>query len=376
MQTDQIKDLLKRYAAGTCTEQEKALVESAYLKYNHQAKPLTEEEIAEDLELIKSRLPKMGVSRRFSFFPKAVAAAAVLLLAASVTFYLARPVSKERNVKTKQEKQMILPGKDQAILTLADGRKVVLDKNASTLVSDASTGIRIKKTAAGELVYETLKIQGPTSATVAYNTIQTPRGSQFKVILPDGTGVWLNAASSLHYPVVFKGAKRAVELSGEAYFEVAKNPDMPFIVHTGNQEVQVLGTHFNISAYNEPGGIKTTLLEGKVMVSQAGQKKLMKPGQQVVNRGQSLVLEDLPDAQESIAWKNGLFLFNHEDLHSIMNKISRWYDIDVEYKNDFKAQYYSGTISKFGSVTEVLKIMELTKSVKFKIEGRRIIVMK
>jgi ferric-dicitrate binding protein FerR (iron transport regulator) len=212
----------------------------------------------------------------------------------------------------------------------------------------------------------------------AFNTIETPRGSQYKIILPDGSNVWLNASSSLKYPVIFDGKKRNVELTGEAYFEVSKNKEMPFVVHTQTQDVQVLGTHFNINAYPDETETKTTLLEGKVLVSKGAESKMMKPGEQVVNFNQSRILElsTMADAAESIAWKNGLFLFNHNNLYSIMNQISRWYDIEVDYEGDFNKQYYSGTISRFGKVTDVLKTMELTGSVKFKIVGRRIVVMK
>ena len=178
--------------------------------------------------------------------------------------------------------------------------------------------------------------------------------------------------------MIFSGNKRNVELAGEAYFEVAKNKEMPFVVHTQTQDVQVLGTHFNINAYPDETETKTTLLEGKVLVSKGTESKMMRPGDQVVNANQSRALElsILTDATESIAWKNGLFLFNHNDLHTIMHQISRWYDVEVGYEGDFRKQYYSGTISKFGKVTDVLKTMELTGSVKFKIVGRRIIVMK
>jgi transmembrane sensor len=378
MQNDQIKDLLKRYLAGECTEEEKALVENSYLDYHVNASPLTEHEITADLAAIAANLPKEKQPKVFSLFKKMIAAAAVLVVLASIAIYFTIRSTNELTAKVANPVEEILPGTDKAILTLADGRKVMLDKNTSTLLLDSLAGIRIKKTAKGELVYEALDVKGIAASLNAFNTIETPRGSQYKVILPDGSNVWLNASSSLKYPVIFSGNKRNVELAGEAYFEVAKNKEMPFVVHTQTQDVQVLGTHFNINAYPDETETKTTLLEGKVLVSKGTESKMMRPGDQVVNANQSRALElsILTDATESIAWKNGLFLFNHNDLHTIMHQISRWYDVEVGYEGDFRKQYYSGTISKFGKVTDVLKTMELTGSVKFKIVGRRIIVMK
>ncbi|CAH0266625.1 hypothetical protein SRABI27_03370 [Pedobacter sp. Bi27] len=378
MQNNQIKDLLKRYLAGECTEEEKALVESSYLDYHTDAVPLTENEIADDLAAIAANLPKEKQPKVFPLFKKMIAAAAVLVIVASIAIYFTIRPKKEFTAKIANPAEKILPGTDKAILTLADGRKITLDKNTSTLLLDSLAGIRIKKTAKGELVYEVLDVKETAANLNAFNTIETPRGSQYKVILPDGSNVWLNASSSLKYPVIFNGNKRNVELAGEAYFEVAKNKEMPFVVHTQTQDVQVLGTHFNINAYPDETETKTTLLEGKVLVSKGAESKMMKPGEQVINANQSRVLElrTMTDATESIAWKNGLFLFNHNDLHTIMHQISRWYDVEVDYEGDFRKQYYSGTISKFGKVTDVLKTMELTGSVKFKIVGRRIIVMK
>jgi ferric-dicitrate binding protein FerR (iron transport regulator) len=378
MQTNQIQDLLKRYLAGECTEEEKALVESSYLDFHADGFPLTENEIDGDLAAIAAKLPKEKQPKVFSLFKKMIAAAAVLVIVASVAIYFAIRPKNEFTAKIADPAEKILPGTDKAILTLADGRKIILDKNASTLVLDSLAGIRIKKTAKGELVYEVLDVEKNATNLNAFNTIETPRGSQYKIILPDGSNVWLNASSSLKYPVIFDGKKRNVELTGEAYFEVSKNKEMPFVVHTQTQDVQVLGTHFNINAYPDETETKTTLLEGKVLVSKGAESKMMKPGEQVVNFNQSRILElsTMADAAESIAWKNGLFLFNHNNLYSIMNQISRWYDIEVDYEGDFNKQYYSGTISRFGKVTDVLKTMELTGSVKFKIVGRRIVVMK
>ncbi|TKC12773.1 FecR family protein [Pedobacter polaris] len=377
MQPNQIKELINRYLSGNCTEAESALVENSYRDYLLNPEPLKEHEILADLQWIEAKLPLPRSTKKLNFYKK-ISIAAALLIAVGGTLYFGLARKDQKDITAKLAEEKILPGTDRAILTLADGRKILLDKNASTLFLDSTAGIQIKKTKNGELIYEVLATVSTTGNVKQYNTIETPRGSQYTVILQDGTKVWLNASSFLKYPLVFSGNKRQVELNGEGYFEVSKNKARPFIVQTNNQEVEVLGTHFNVNAYPEEVAIKTTLLEGKVIVHKGGEEALMKPGEQVVNlkTSKNLKLSTLEDANEVIAWKNGLFLFTHESLYDIMVKISRWYDVEVEYQGKFDNQYYSGTISRFGEVEAVLKIMELTGSVKFKIHGRRIIVMK
>jgi len=376
MHHNQIDDLLKRYAKGQCSEEEKALIESTYLSYLPDVDQLSEEDIEKDLAWIQAGLPKEP--KRFKIWNfKFASAAAVLVVISATLLYFGIVHKAEPNKVTLAKTEQILPGTDKAILTLANGRKVVLDKNAATLISDSTSGIKIRKTAEGELIYELMEGKANDENATAFNTIETPRGSQYKIILPDGTRVWLNAASSLRYPLVFSGKTREVDLDGEGYFEVYKNKNMPFLVNSGNQIVEVLGTHFNISSYANDPAIATTLLEGKVVVKRGKDKQVLNPGEQVLNLpDRPLSVNVLPDAAEKIAWKNGSFVFNHENLQSIMNRISRWYDVEVDYKGNFDQKFYSGTISKYESVTDVLKIMELTRSVKFKIEGRRITVTK
>jgi len=376
MQPNQIKDLINRYLSGNCTEEEKALVESSYIDYLPDQPALTEEQIAADLKWIQAQLPVKKSTTKLVPFRK-ISIAAALVIAIGGMLYLGLQ-KRPRQAIADNGVENILPGTDRAILTLANGKKIILDKNASTLLLDSTAGIRIKKTEKGELIYEILASSANAGRTNEYNTIETPRGSQYVVILQDGTKVWLNAASSLKYPLVFNGSNRKVELTGEGYFEVAKNKEKPFLVRTNNQEVEVLGTHFNINAYPEEKEIKTTLLEGKVLVRKGNVGSMIKPGEQTINLKSSkgLKLITLEDANEMVAWKNGLFLFKHEDLYSIMNRLSRWYDVEIDYRGNFANQYYSGTISRFEEVEDVLKIMQLTGSVNFKIEGRRIIVMK
>lgn len=371
MHKPDIKDLLERYKSGDCTEQERSLVETWYLTWDTPSLDLSEQELISDLELIKQELPRKR--RRIGGYFQITTAAAVVLITLTAVFYYFNYREPVRNLVNPIELGKIVPGTNKATLTLADGSTVVLD--AATPIDGINQfGVKINKSEEGKLVYVSDK---NAKVADAYNTIITPKGGQYEVTLPDGTKVWLNAASKLRFPVVFAGNERQVELSGEAYFEVARDRKKPFKVKAEQQEIMVLGTHFNVNAYKDDAFTKTTLLEGSVRVNKGSAQALLTPGQQAVSNAGSAVINVRKDVdiQESIAWKNGLFMFEQEDIFSIMNKISRWYDIVVEYRGDLKGKKYSGNISKFEDVTEVLKTMQLTGSIQFKIEGRRIIVM-
>lgn len=274
------------------------------------------------------------------------------------------------------------PGGNKAVLTLADGTVINLDEaNTGAIASQA--GIKITKTKDGQLIYHISPLNTGASKTedtaeeaLPYNTITTPRGGQYQVNLPDGTKVWLNAASSLRYPVLFGSKERKVELSGEAYFEVAKDKIKPFRVLSNQQVVEVLGTHFNINSYHDEENTRTTLLEGSVKVFShlAKQSILLKPGEQSQVEGSSLSVKAI-DADGAIAWKNGFFVFNAENIPSVMRKISRWYDLEVIYEGNVNDQDLAGSVSCFKNVSEVLNTLELTGLVHFKMEGRRITVI-
>ncbi|PSL43919.1 FecR family protein [Chitinophaga niastensis] len=306
-----------------------------------------------------------------------VAAAAVLLvLAAAAAFYfLPRHNSAKAPVAALNPlyKNDVAPGGNKAVLILANGVTILLDSAQNgTIASEGHTAIN--KTKDGEIIYEAGKGKADAPAT-AYNTIVTPKGGQFQVTLPDGSKVWLNAGSSLKFPPVFNGKERLVELTGEAYFEVAKNAAMPFKVTAGNQTVAVLGTHFNINAYTDEKNSRTTLLEGSVKILHAitHRSQLLKPGQQA-KVGDDILVSNV-DAGEAIQWKNGYFNFSHEDIESIMRKVARWYDVDIQYEGNITKEEFVGATSRFEKVSEVLDMLQLTGLVHFKINGRRITVM-
>ncbi len=295
----------------------------------------------------------------------AAAASVLLVIGLAVTTYFNKKAEQALHVSA------ILPGGDKAVLTLTNGSQVVL--------SDARAGeigrqqnVEIKQTAKGWITYTA---EGPAQTAAAFNTLTTPRGGQYAIILQDGTKVWLNAASTLKYPVVFAGNERRVELSGEAYFEVAKNAEKPFLVKTAGQTVRVLGTHFNVNSYADEKVTRTTLLEGKVTVTgnTGGQTLKLRPGEEAITAGSKVQLAATPDIDGAMAWKEGKFLFNNTDLHTVMRMLSRWYDVDVEYQGPVAEHHYSGRISRNAPVSQVFEILK-TSGINFIINGRKIIV--
>jgi len=304
------------------------------------------------------------------------AAAAIAIL--GVWLYFTKPTTSRGNL-TDFAKTDLPAGGNKAILTLANGSKIVLEDALRGTIAKQS-GILITKTADGQLVYtqQANLSAADTGSSAALNTIETPKGGQYQINLPDGTRVWLNAASSLSYPARFSGQQRRVILKGEAYFEVAKNKKMPFIVNSERQNIEVLGTHFNVNAYADEQTTKTTLAEGSVKVTltnSSGDTQILAPGQQAVVDRQIKVRS--VDIEEALAWKEGIFMFNNENLESILRKVSRWYNVDIEFQqNELRTKSFNGTVSRFGRVSQILKTLELTESVHFKIEGRKIIVLK
>lgn len=238
------------------------------------------------------------------------------------------------------------------------------------LAQQGSTNI-IKKND-GQLEYS-----GETGASteMAYNLLQTPRGGQYKITLPDGSKVWINAASSLKYPVAFVGNERKVEISGEAYFEIVKDATKPFKVQLNNMEVEVLGTHFNVNGYEDEESVKTTLLEGKVKVQAASGVKFLNPGQQaqIKSSGNIAVTSDI-NLEEIVAWKDGNFQFENADIKAVMRQLARWYDVDVTYKGNIN-QHFVGSISRNVNLSQVLSMLQQTGAAKFKIDGKQLIVM-
>lgn len=304
----------------------------------------------------------------------AAAAAVALLFSAIFLFQKKQP---ENTIAVNPVKKIpfkpIKPGRNTAILTLANGSSITLDdaKNGILAKSGKSS---VKKLTNGLIAYSSEGAVQPAGEP-ARNMVTVPRGGQYSIKLPDGTMVWLNSSSSLSYPVAFTGADRSVTLTGEAYFEVTKNKHLPFVVHAGTVNVKVLGTHFNVAAYEDEREIKTTLLEGSVNLSNNKSSVLLVPGQQGVAGTDQEITTKPVNVNQVVAWKTGYFIFRDDDIRGIMRKISRWYDVEVEYQGNVTHKTFGGIYSMNKDINELLKGLELTGLIHFKIEERRIIVM-
>lgn len=377
MSKENSAELIDKYLAGKCSEQEKAVLESWYLVNAASATDTLPEPdyvtIEKEMWPVIERASNPAVKRR-RLWPR-IAAAATLLFALSFGFYtyhLRQAWDAEKRYATN-----IPPGGSKAYLTLADGKKISLTDAGNGQIAEQS-GNSITKTEDGRLIYVSSKQAGGAKNTDHLNnTIETPKGGQYQVQLPDGTKVWLNAATSLSYPSTFALLKdRKVALKGEAYFEVAKDKTRPFIVHADQQDIEVLGTHFNMSVYPDEPAAKTTLLEGSVKVSVAAEQQILKPGEQAVTLGSRIKISPA-DTEQALDWKNGDFMFKKESLAEVMRKVSRWYDITVVYEKDVdQLQTFSGLVSRSKNISAVLKIMESTGQLRFSITGRKVTVMK
>lgn len=314
--------------------------------------------------------------RSLLFWKRMVAAASVAVLLLAGYFLFQRQSSRSKTssgvVQTQAQrfKNDVDPGQYKARLTLADGKVIILDSVlAGQLATQGGTVIVNKN---GQLVYQS---EGKTTE-VLYNTLTTAKGETYTTVLADGSKVWLNSASSIRFPVAFTGNERRVEITGEAYFEVAQDHRKKFIVSSHGVNTEVLGTHFNINAYANEEAVKVTLLEGSVLVSNQSDSKAIKPGQQASAIANSpFTVNHSPDLEEVMAWKDGRFYFENSSVESIMKQVERWYDVEVVYKDQIP-HLFVAKIPREVPISELLKLLELTDLVHFKIEGKKITVMK
>jgi len=382
MENKAYKDLLKKYREGTCTPEEAKLVEQWY---NVAARELEGTPFNQDMVIQEeARLEQIWPSekRKESIIVhlyqeyRRFAVAALICFSAGIGVYLMF-VGRNDGVFEND----VDPGRNQAVLTLANGKKINLTDAENGEVATLP-GMKISKARNGELVFRVTGSNSNAAGKKSYNTIETPRGGQYMVHLPDGSNVWLNAASTLSFPTTFD-VTRNVEMSGEAYFEIAKDKKHPFIVTSSKQKVQVLGTHFNISSYPEDGIVKTTLLEGSVRVSykpkgidRSDNEVILKPNEQSLNNGTSMSLRYV-EAEDEIDWHNGTFNYKRETLGEIMKELARWYDLKVIYQDsELQKLNFVGRASRYSKISDILCQMQLTKQVKFKITGKEITVMK
>ncbi|MDN3582471.1 FecR family protein [Mucilaginibacter flavus] len=378
MNRQTIYNLIRKYRDNTATEQEKETLTEWYRNVANQNAefPDDEETVEEEMLFRINNQINPLKRRRHSIRNWSVAASVIFVLSFGTYFFTRKTADSKKNELVHNT--VIVPGSNKAILTLANGQKISLtDAQKGTVINQS--GVQISKTVDGQLVYTAArddKNAANATAAVQYNSMETPRGGQYQLLLPDGTRVWLNASSLIKYPVDFNtGSERKVELSGEAYFEVAHNKSRPFRVVTSRQVVEVLGTHFNVNAYKDEPNTKTTLLEGSVKVTGDKESAMLKPGQQA-NLTDGIKVSDV-DAEEAVAWKNGYFRFDDEKLETVMRKVSRWYNVDVEYRdNEVKNYLFAALTTRFDNLSTLLKIMDQTVDANFSVEGTKIIISK
>ncbi len=369
---DQQQDeLLSKYRKGIASPEEAAAVKYLYNLASASAEevvaPNNYQQVGDE---IWKRLPAGRKVYRLKLLKTiSVAAAAILLIGGSYLWYKGNANSYSETLLSHD----IAPGKNAAMLTLADGRKIALTSDVKGQLATES-GASITKTADGQLIYE-IKDQGNADPH-AVNTLATAKGESYQLRLPDGTMVWLNAASSVTYPVSFSSAKtREVKLEGEAYFEVEKDKKRPFVVKTLHQKIQVLGTHFNVNTYTDEPDQRTTLLEGSIKLSLDGSHKerLLKPGEQAVVAGSVLDVSNV-DVEQAVDWKNGDFIFQSEPLTSLMRRVARWYNIQVVYASGVdKEGTFTGKVSRRKNISALLKALQ-SAGLKFEVIGNKIIV--
>jgi len=430
MDNEEIKALLERYDAGTCSEEERAIVEQWFMEYNEQEPGLPPERIREMGEEIFKALPKDHHAAKKYKLWHAIALAGVLLLTVGVAFFMVHNSSSD--LKSSRYANDISPGKNRATLVLANGEIINLSDAKTGVIIDAASfsyndgtvvdsSLRGRNSARRTEPFSELSAANPShfndpdkiasSRSASRNDVEvrTPRGGTYQVILPDGTRAWLNAASTISFPLNLRTAQeRNIQITGEVYLEVFKDKRRPFKVITGNQEVTVLGTHFNIEAYHL-SSIKTTLLEGSVLVAslpsssslrgrmtkqshqnsqyeiassrsaprndgEMGESKVLHPGQQSLFTKSKISVQKV-DTELVTAWKNGNMEFEDADLVTIKEMLERWYDVEIIYVGKPITTKFTGSISRSRNISEVLKFLESTGAVHYKIEGRRVSIM-
>jgi len=401
MSIERLHYLIDRYFDGSATEEEKAellrwlreqpteqdeplrlALESAWMRHETSVRMPDEMSgrILSSLQPVAMPAPR-GRTRLVTLAGNKTrwAVAAAILFVCTGIYLLTRSLPHATIPRTADARppKDIGPGGDKAILTLGNGQKIILDSASNGILAKQGVAT-ISKLSNGQLAYsvtESPEARDPAGTPDLYNTMSTPAGGQYRLTLPDGTGVWLNSTSSITYPAAFRGKERHVSITGEVYFEVAKNRAMPFRVETGGLSVYVLGTSFNINAYKDEASINTTLLEGAVRIGSGKGEQTLKPGQQAqVAAGGGISLVQHADLEQTMAWKNGIFAFRNADIRTVMRQLSRWYNVEVSYAGAPPPGDFSGEIGRGLTLTQVLNGLSQEK-VHFKIEeGNKIII--
>ncbi|SHL69735.1 FecR family protein [Chitinophaga jiangningensis] len=380
------KHIVDKYLNNTCTREElhqllqwvneepdnEALISLLRLRWEQQ-QVLT----ADDPERWNRRFDQLLTTtpphRKVVISKRAIIAAAatvLLMLTTGITYYLYRSHSSIVTPPAMVKFNDVPPGGNRAMLTLADGTQISLDSAANGVLATQG-GTSISKQQNGQIAYNGTA----TDARYQYNTMSIPKAGKYSLVLPDGSKIWLNSASSLRYPLAF-GKERRVMLTGEAYFEIAPDAKRPFIVEVNKSELHVLGTSFNVMAYAEEAQTKTTLVDGALAVNYQGSHTLLKPGQQAtITTENNKITVEPADLEEALAWKNDRFYFNNTDIRTAMRQLERWYDVDVTFRDTLNMRL-NGTVSRTVSISGVLKLLTLTGEANFSIQGKTVSVGK
>jgi transmembrane sensor len=378
MRKNKVYSLINKYQSGKATDAEKKEIIDWYRTVGNRESQFPEDEHAVDQFMLHRLMTAaQSTEKRHSRTYWLAAASVVAILGTSILLF--RNSLVQPGKAGMERAQVIRPGGNKAVLVLADGSEIDLDNKKQQNIT-SQTGVKILKSAGGQILYTALSQDSkmgrtqPTDTTTLYNIIKTPAGGQFKVVLSDGTTVWLNSLSSLKFPVDFSSKKdRSVVLTGEGYFEVRHDDHKPFRVNSKSQVVEVLGTHFNVNAYPEESSMKTTLLEGAVQIESGNQHVRLNPGQE------ALLIKDFKVSNVktayAVAWKDGLFQFDNERLETIMKVISRWYNIKVVYENESLKRETFGVLSdRVADISTLLNILQQTGDVKFRVDGSTVYV--
>ena len=385
MSKERAEELIRKYLEGTATPEEEALLESWYTEaaQNQLESPAAPDypKIGEEiLQLLRAEQegqvipvqPKSNSPVRL--WPSIAAAAAVIVLLWVGSYLLYHKDPMPSIVKRPAQETDILPAAAKATLTLVDGQTIQIDSaGGGTLPRQGNARI---ETLNGQLIYSISRPdpQTPKTNGVAYNTLTTKPGEHYSLLLQDGTKAWLNAASSITYPVVFDGDKRQVKVTGEVYFEIAHNDKQPFSIAVRNELIEDIGTHLNINAYDNEPAINTTLLEGRINVSNGSSSTILRPGQQAtLAPGEETFHVKTVDADKAVAWKDGYFYFDRADIETVMRQLARWYNIQVAYQGEIPKRTFKGKVYRNINASEALQILSYFGA-HFKIDGKTITV--
>jgi len=384
MNQTELKGLLDKYINGTCSKEETVLLESWYLSKSKQDKWTLKDD--GELYLYKKLIweniqQNTGVSqnlkdrRSYQLWSKILVAASIVCVLSVGSYYMFYENPKEQISQNKDVKHDLLPGMDKAVLVLSNGKQISLGSAQNGVIAKEENTL-VQKNGSNVLSYKESAQYSNNKGQPAYNTIRTPNGGQWPIIeLPDGTKAILDAGSSISFPVSFN-QERKVTITGQVYFQVVHNSNKPFRVAVNGVTIEDIGTEFNVNAYNDEPLVKTTLIEGSISVVKKTQKMVLEPGQQAITEpGTDRIRSREVNIEEVVAWKNGLFQFNHTNIDVVMRQIARWYDVEIVYKDDVSDVSFSGNLSRNLKASRLLEMMSVT-GLHFKIENKKIIVMR